>query len=77
MQILSPEENGTKLLVREHFNNINIYKRWSDYNVNDVDDGITICAIYHAYLYTNDNYKEVKEQLEYIINQWFLSLDDK
>ena len=25
-QLLSPEENGTKLLVREHFNNINIYK---------------------------------------------------
>ena len=77
-ELLRPGENGTKKMVREHFVSGSTYKRWSDYSVNDVDDGITMCAIYHAFLYSStDVEKTVCQQVHGIVNCWLDDLDEE
>ena len=60
IQIISPEENNIKKLVRTFFSDINQFYRWSDYWVNDIDDALTIKMIIQCYNYTSLTEEEIK-----------------
>ena len=49
------------------------YKRFSDYWVNDVDDGLTLLLIKNAYSYCDltENDKKITEQIDRIITENF------
>jgi hypothetical protein len=65
-------------MIREHFVNVANFKRWSDYSVNDVDDGITMCAIYHAFMYSSsDNEINIGLQFKKVVNMWYGDLDEE
>jgi len=72
-ELMSLRENGMKEMVRKHLSNVESYKRFSDYWVNDVDDGLTILMILNAYKHTSLSTQEqnVKEQLESIVDRVF------
>ena len=77
-ELLRQGENGTKKMIREHFVNVAKFKRWSDYSVNDVDDGITMCAIYHAFMYSSsDNEINIGLQFKKVVNMWYGDLDEE
>jgi len=68
-------------MIREHFTNVANFKRWSDYSVNDVDDGITMCAIYHAFMYSSSPAWRGTEiniglQFKKVVNMWYGDLDE-
>ena len=48
-ELISLEENGVKGMIREFLLETNLYQRFSDYGVNDVDDYLTIYMIYNCY----------------------------
>lgn len=48
--LLSSEDNESKMKIREYMLNINQYKRWSDYCKNDVDDVFTILMISNCFI---------------------------
>jgi len=64
-------DNSEKKMVREYFKSIGIYMRWSDYWVNDVDDGFTIWMIHNAYNINDLNVfdKLMKERIELIMSE--------
>ena len=79
-ELLSQGDNGTKKMVRDHFLNVEKFHRWSDYSVNDVDDGITMVAI--AFAFNDDNPRMplevgIKEQFSKIVNKWYQDLDQE
>ena len=62
-------------MVREHFANVNEWKRWSDYSVNDVDDGITACVVLYSHMTVsneelNDLEKRSKNKFQEIVDTW-------
>lgn len=80
-ELLSDTENGAKKMVREHFSNVNEWKRWSDYSVNDVDDGITACVVLHSHMTVpnedlNDLEKRSKDKFQEIVKTWFGDLTE-
>ena len=80
-ELLRDTENGGKKMVREHFTNVNEWKRWSDYSVNDVDDGITACVVLHSHKTVsneelNDLEKRSKDKFQEIVNTWFGDLTE-
>jgi hypothetical protein len=76
-ELLRSGENGTKKMIREHFMNVRNFKRWSDYSVNDVDDGITMCAIFYAFMYSSsDNEIEFGFKIKGVVDTWYGDLDD-
>jgi hypothetical protein len=75
-ELLDDKENGAKKMIREHFANVNEWKRWSDYSVNDVDDGITACVVLHSHMTVpneelNDLEKRSKDKFQEIVDTWF------
>ena len=80
-ELLRDTENGAKKMVREHFANVNEWKRWSDYSVNDVDDGITACVVLHSHMTVpneelNDLEKRSKDKFQEIVDTWFGDLTE-
>ena len=80
-ELLRDTENGAKKMVREHFGNVNEWKRWSDYSVNDVDDGITVCVVLHSHMTVpneelNDLEKRSKDKFQEIVDTWFGDLTE-
>lgn len=80
-ELLDDKENGAKKMVREHFSNVNEWNRWSDYSVNDVDDGITACVVLHAHNTLPDEElsdleKRTKAKFQEIVNTWFEELTE-
>ena len=68
-------------MVREHFANVNEWKRWSDYSVNDVDDGITACVVLYSHMTVsneelNDLEKRSKNKFQEIVDTWFGDLTE-
>lgn len=80
-ELLRDTENGSKKMLREHFENVNEWKRWSDYSVNDVDDGITACLVLHSHNNVsneelNDLEKRTKGTFERIVETWLGDLNE-
>lgn len=80
-ELLRDTENGAKKMLREHFANVNEWKRWSDYSVNDVDDGITACMVLHAHNTVSnqtltDLEKRTKVKFQEIVDTWFGDLTE-
>ena len=75
-ELLQPGNNGTKQMIREHFTNVANFKRWSDYSVNDVDDGITMCAIYHAFMCAPSRFSSIGFQFKGVVDMWYGDLDE-
>lgn len=80
-ELLRDTENGAKKMVREHFTNVNEWKRWSDYSVNDVDDGIAACVVLHSHMSVsneelNDLEKRSKDKFQEIVGTWFGDLTE-
>tara|TARA_Y100001958_G_scaffold26223_1_gene16537 strand:+ start:6784 stop:7824 length:1041 start_codon:yes stop_codon:yes gene_type:complete len=80
-ELLRDTENGAKKMVREHFANVNEWKRWSDYSVNDVDDGITACVVLYSHMTVsneelNDLEKRSKNKFQEIVDTWFGDLTE-
>ena len=80
-ELFRDTENGAKKMVREHFANVNEWKRWSDYSVNDVDDGITACVVLHSHMTVpneelNDLEKRSKDKFQEIVDTWFSDLTE-
>tara|TARA_Y100000817_G_scaffold314684_1_gene314566 strand:- start:791 stop:1792 length:1002 start_codon:yes stop_codon:yes gene_type:complete len=71
--LISLEENEVKCLLRKFMNDFGGYKRFSDYWVNDVDDGLTLLLIKNAYSYCDltENDKKITEQIDRIITENF------
>ena len=75
-ELLSQGDNGTKQMVRDHFLNVEKFHRWSDYSVNDVDDGITMMAIAFSFLFgKTEEEKKINLQVSKIVNGWYSDLD--
>ena len=77
-EILSPiNTSGIKRMVRQHFNNCKMYRRWSDYSINDTDDAFTILAIINCFNCC-DKLTDIEEmilnQFKAIIRPWFKEL---
>ena len=72
-ELLSMKESGMKEMVRNFFGLHGSYTRFSDYWVNDVDDGFTILMILNAYSYTTLTHEEerVKGELEKVVSEIF------
>lgn len=80
-ELLRDTENGAKKMVREHFANVNEWKRWSDYSVNDVDDGITACMVLLSHNTVSngelsDLEKRTKVKFQEIVGTWFGDLTE-
>ena len=80
-ELFRDTENGAKKMVREHFANVNEWKRWSDYSVNDIDDGITACTVLHSHMTVpneelNDLEKRSKDKFQEIVDTWFGDLTE-
>jgi hypothetical protein len=80
-ELFMDTENGTKQMMREHFTNVNEWKRWSDYSVNDVDDGMTACLVYYSHLFISvgslsDLEKRTYDKFHEIVNTWFSDLTE-
>ena len=80
-ELLRDTDNGAKKMVREHFTNVNEWKRWSDYSVNDVDDGITACVVLHSHMSVsneelNGHWKRSKDKFQEIVRTWFGDLTE-
>ena len=80
-ELLRDTENGAKKMVREHFENVNEWKRWSDYSVNDVDDGITACVVFiHIMTISNEELNDLekrsKGKFQEIVDTWFGDLTE-
>lgn len=81
-ELLRDTENGAKKMLREHFTNVNEWKRWSDYSVNDVDDGITACVVLHSHKTVsndemNDLEKRTKQMFADVVTQWLDDLSEE
>ena len=72
-ELLSMKENGMKETVRNFFGLHGTYNRFSDYWVNDVDDGFTILMILNAYSHATLSREEerVKGELEKVVSEIF------
>ena len=80
-ELFMDTENGTKQMMRGHFTNVNEWKRWGDYSVNDVDDGMTACLVYYSHLFVSvgelsDLEKRTHDNFHKIVDQWFDDLTD-
>ena len=80
-ELFRDTDNGAKKMVREHFANVNEWKRWSDYSVNDVDDGITACVVLHSHMSVsneelNDLEKRSNDKFHEIVQTWFGDLTE-
>jgi hypothetical protein len=80
-ELLRDTENGTKKMMREHFATVNEWKRWSDYSVNDVDDGLSACVVLHSHSTVgtetlSDLEKRSKEKFQEIVGTWFGDLTE-
>jgi len=80
-ELFMDTENGTKQMMREHFTNVNEWKRWSDYSVNDVDDGMTACLVYYSHLFVSvgdlsDLEKRTYDKFDEIVKTWFSDLTE-
>lgn len=80
-ELLRDTENGSKKMLREHFANVNEWKRWSDYSVNDVDDGITACMVLFAHNTVSngelgDLEKRTKVKFQGMVDTWFGDLTE-
>ena len=72
-ELISQKESGMKKMVREFFSLYGTYNRFSDYWVNDVDDGFTMLMILNAYNHvslTPDEMK-VKAEIERVVSEVF------
>ena len=72
-ELLSLKESGVKEMVRNFFGLRGTYNRFSDYWVNDVDDGFTMLMILNAYNHvslTPDEMK-VKAEIEKVVSEVF------
>lgn len=71
--LLSLDENGIKEMLRKFMSEYGGYKRFSDYWVNDVDDGLTILLIKNAYSYCDltDSDKIIVDEIDRIISENF------
>ncbi len=71
--LLSLDENGIKEMLRKFMSEYGGYKRFSDYWVNDVDDGLTILLIKNAYSYCDltDSDKIIVDEIDRIISEIF------
>jgi hypothetical protein len=81
-ELLRDTENGAKKMLREHFTNVNEWKRWSDYSVNDIDDGIAACVVLHSHKAVsndemNDLEKRTKQMFDGVVTQWFDDLSEE
>ena len=71
--LLSLDENGMKEMLRKFMSEYGGYKRFSDYWVNDIDDGLTILLIKNAYSYCDltDNDQKIVDEIDRIISENF------
>ena len=79
-ELLSLEENGMKSMVREFLSTNGTYNRFSDYWVNDVDDGLTILMILNCFRVIGDSVigdsvtsdeHRIRTELETIVSEVF------
>ena len=80
-ELLRDTENGTKEMMRGHFTNVNEWNRWSDYSVNDVDDGMTACVVYYSHKFVSveslsDLEKRTYGKFHEIVQVWFSDLTE-
>ena len=80
-ELFRDTDNGAKKMMREHFANVNEWKRWSDYSVNDVDDGISACVVLHSHMAVsneelNDLEKRSKDKFQETVDTWFGDLTE-
>jgi hypothetical protein len=71
--LISLDDNGVKAMVINFMRQYGGYKRFSDYWVNDVDDGLTILLIKNAYSYCDltENDKKIVEEIDRVIAENF------
>lgn len=71
------EDNFVKENIRSYVNTHRVY-RWTDFDVNDIDDALTLLMITHAYRVKEGSLtgveREISKQLEDQLNPWFSQL---
>ena len=74
IQSITLEDNFVKEKIRSYVNTHTIY-RWTDFDVNDIDDALTLLMISHAYRMKEDSLtareREITKQLEDQLKPWF------
>ena len=73
-ELISLNENSTKKMMRNYFlQMVDVYTRWSDFWINDIDDALTILMIINCFNHTRITSKEnnIKTQFMEITKSFF------
>jgi hypothetical protein len=77
VQAIDSDDNQVKSQIRKHCNT-NIIYRWTDFDVNDIDDALTLLLIIHAYKQKQNNLcqieKNIVKSIENQMKPWFSQL---